>query len=146
MTDKGTVVSINNDLAQVEVQCLTSCHDCAAHKLCIVNSTAKGVLAVKNPVKARPGDEVAIEIPESQYSRSLILLFGSLLVSALLGLGAGYLVSVLLHISTDLSGPGGLLSGILIGAGFLAKYLRNEKNQNLYPFITHIVQKGACHG
>ena len=96
MKDNGLVVSINKDLAHVEVKCLEACRDCSARSLCVGQKQAKGLLAVKNPLNAGPGDKVQIEVPDTNYSKALILLFGTLLIVALIGMAAGYLLSFLL--------------------------------------------------
>ena len=146
MKDKGLVLSTNKDLAKVEVHCLAVCHDCSAHALCIGHSVSKGLLSVKNPVSASPGDHVAIEVPEEKYSRSLIVLFGGLLAAALLGLAAGYFISLLTALPAEPVGIIGLLIGIIAGIGILTKYFQNENKRNLYPFITEIIRKGDRHG
>ncbi len=146
MKDKGLVLSTNKDLAKVEVRCLTVCHDCPAHALCLGRSVSKGLLSVKNPVSASPGDQVAIEVPEEKYSKSLIVLFGGLLAAALLGLAAGYFISLLTALPAEPVGITGLLIGIIAGIGLLTKYFHNENKRNLYPFITEIIRKGDRHG
>ena len=63
MRDKGLVIATQNGLARVEVQCLIeSCGSCSAKSLCSGKSKDKGHLDVQNPLDARVGDVVEIEI------------------------------------------------------------------------------------
>jgi len=147
MKDKGLVISIDRDLAEVEVECIVSaCRDCSAHTLCIGRKQDKGHLSVKNPVEACPGDQVFIEVPEEKYSRALIYLFGILLASSLLGFGLGALIAALIRISSSAAGASGLFIGLTLG-GIGAYFLFRKHNRKyLYPIITDIIKKGDCHG
>lgn len=140
------VVSTDKGLALVRVACLTGCRDCAAHTLCIGEKDKSGTLSVKNPLGARQGDEVSISVPETSYTRSLIILFGGLLAAVLAGGGAGYAAAPLFSISRSVSGALGLASAVLAAGFWLARYFRKANQDSLYPVITEIIQKGAVHG
>ncbi len=147
MKDKGLVVSTKDDLAQVEVQCLIeSCGSCSAKSLCTGQDKANGLLAVKNPLKACTGDNVEIEIPETKYNQVLILLFGSLLIAALLGMGAGYLLSSFLPLSSSAASLLGLLLAVIGAGGILFRHFRRKFKSQLYPVIINFLKKGAHHG
>lgn len=147
MKDKGLVVAVNNGLAQVEVQCLTdSCGSCSARSLCTGQDKSKGLLDVQNPIQASAGDEVEIEIPETKYNQALILLFGALLVSSLLGMGTGYLVSPLIPLSSSAASLSGLILAVLGTGLVLFRYFRKKNKIHMYPVIINILKKGDCHG
>jgi positive regulator of sigma E activity len=147
MKDKGLVISTKDDLAQVEVQCLIeSCGSCSAKSLCTGQDQAKGFLAVKNPLKACVGDKVEIDIPETKYNQVLILLFGALLIAALLGMGAGYLLSSFLPLSSSAASLLGLLLAVIGAGGILNRHFRRTLKDQLYPVIINILKKGDCHG
>lgn len=147
MKDKGLVISTEDDLARVEVQCLIeSCGSCSVKSLCTGQDKAKGFLAVKNPLKACAGDSVEIEIPATKYNQVLILLFGSLLIAALLGMGAGYLLSSYLPLSSSAASLLGLLLAVISTGGILFRHFRRKFKDQLYPVIINILKKGACHG
>ncbi|NIM58286.1 MAG: hypothetical protein GTO16_05000 [Candidatus Aminicenantes bacterium] len=147
MRDKGLVVDTKEDLAQVEVQCFTdACHKCSAQSLCIGQNQSKGLIMVRNPLRASPGDEVEVEIPDTKYSRYLILLFGSLLVASLAGLGLGSLLSPLLPLSSSATSLIGLISALIIAGVFLSRYFRAKNKATLYPVIIEIIKKGGRHG
>jgi positive regulator of sigma E activity len=146
MKDKGVVISTDKGTARVRVTCLSGCGDCAAHALCIGEKDKSGTLSVRNPVGARQGDEVTISVPETSYTRSLIILFGSLLAAVLAGGGAGYAAGPLLSISRSVSGTLGLTAAVLTAGFWLARYFRKANKNSLYPVITEITQKGAVHG
>ncbi|MGD2246415.1 MAG: SoxR reducing system RseC family protein [Candidatus Aminicenantes bacterium] len=144
MKDKGRVIATQNGLAQVEVQCLIeSCGNCSARSLCTGQEKATPRLDVQNPLNARVGDEVEIEIPETKYSQALILLFGSLLIALLLGMGGGYFLSFLLPLSTSAASILGLTLAVIISGAFLYRYFRRRLKNQLYPVITDIINKGG---
>jgi positive regulator of sigma E activity len=143
MKDKAFVVNIKEDFAQVEVNCLIeSCLKCSVRILCAGRSQSKASLTVRNPLNACPGDEVEIEIPEARYNKVLIILFGSLIISALLGMGLGYLLSPLLPLSSSESSFLGMLFALLVAGFFLFYYFRKKTKFYLYPVITAIIKKG----
>ncbi len=147
MKDKGFVVTTKNDLAQVEVQCLIeSCGSCPARSLCTGQDKSKALLEAQNPLKASVGDEVEIEIPETKYNQALILLFGTLLVAALLGMGAGYLISPLVPLSSSAASLLGLILAVLGTGLVLFKYFKRKNKMHMYPVIINILKKGDCHG
>ncbi len=147
MRDKGIVVTTEEDMAQVEVQCfIESCQNCSARSLCIGQNQSKGLLTARNPLRAYPGDEVEIEIPDTKYSRALILLFGSLLVASLLGIGLGSLLSPLLPFTSSVSGLLGLLFALIIAGIVLFRYFRANNKASLYPVIINIMKKGEGQG
>jgi len=147
MKDKGLVVATKNDLAQVEVQCLIeSCGSCSARSLCTGQDKSKGLLEAQNPLKACTGDEVEIEIPETKYNQALILLFGTLLAAALLGMGAGYLLSPLVPLSPSAASLSGLILAVFGTGLLLSRYFRKKNNAHMYPVIINILKKGDCHG
>ena len=142
MTDRGLVISTKEGIAQVEVSCFEGCQNCSARSLCIGNKQNKGRLFVKNPLQAKPGDEVKVEIPETGYSQALSLLFGGLLAAMFIGLGAGYLAASLLSLPLFLACLVGIAIGLISG-GFLLSIIFRRKNQNqLYPVIIDILKKG----
>jgi positive regulator of sigma E activity len=144
MRDKGLVINTNKDMAQVELQCLIeSCRGCAARGLCTGQGQSKSLLTVRNPVDASPGDEVEVEIPETQYSRALIILFGSLLIASLLGLGLGSLLSPLLALSSSVSSLLGVLVALIIAGAVLSRYFRAKNKASFYPLIIAVTKKAA---
>lgn len=146
MTDSGIVVSTHDDLAHVEVGCLDACGHCGARALCTGQESDKKLLHVKNPLRAHPGDRVAVDIPESSYSQALIKLFGTLLLASLLGMAAGYLVSPHVRMGLSSSSLAGLLVGLVLGVLFIMRTFRKKHGEALYPVISAIIEKGGCHG
>ncbi len=142
MKDNGTVISTEGGLAQVKVSCFQACDECAAHNLCIGPTKTKGQLLVKNPLNASPGDKVRIEVPEQNYTRALIIIFGGLLAAALAGMGVGYLFSGFIPLSLPQSSMLGFFLGIgLITLG-LFRYFRTINQIKMYPRIIDITKKG----
>ena len=146
MKDNGLVVAAQGHSADVEVNCLTACQACSAKSLCIGQSQAKGILSVKNPLQASPGDRVTIEIPEEEYNKSLALLFGSLLFAALAGMAAGHFSSALLSLPTSTGSIIGLFLGILTAGIWLFRRFGKKMNHRLFPTITTIINKGGQYG
>jgi positive regulator of sigma E activity len=146
MTDKGLVISTEKGLAEVEVACFEGCHDCAARRLCIGNKQNKGRLSVKNPIRALPGDEVKIQIPEDRYNRALILLFGGLLIAIFLAIGIGYLSVLIFSLSSFFASLTGLACGLTAGGLVLSRIFSQKNKAQLYPVIIDIIKKGDCYG
>ncbi|MGD2294447.1 MAG: SoxR reducing system RseC family protein [Candidatus Aminicenantes bacterium] len=146
MKDSGLVVATKGRLAEVEVNCLTACQDCSAKSLCSAQGPNKGLLSAKNPLKALPGDRVTLEIPDGMYNKSLIILFGSLLLAALVGIAAGYFSAAFLPLSASLGSIIGLFLGILLAAIWQFRRFRKKTNARLFPTITAIISKGGDHG
>ena len=146
MTDNGLVITTRKNIAEVEVNCFDGCHDCTARSLCIGNKQNKGRLSVKNPLDAMPGDEVKIQIPEDRYSQALTILFGGLLLALLLGMGGGYLISLLFTFPSSLASFIGLAAGLIFGGLVLSRVFRRKNKEQLYPVIVDIIKKGDCYG
>ncbi len=146
MKDNGLVISTQNKLAEVEVQCFAACQDCAAQSLCVGQSQSKGHVSAKNPLHAQPGDTVSLDIPETMYNKSLILVFGTFLTAALLGLAVGHFSSPLLSLSSPVSGIIGLFLGLTAAGFWLFHFFRKKNNERLFPVITAIINKGGHHG
>jgi positive regulator of sigma E activity len=144
MRDKGLVVSTQDDFARVEVQCfIESCHDCSARSLCLGQDKKKGLLVARNPLEAQAGDEVEVDIPETKYNQALILLFGVLLSAAILGMGAGYFLSLFLSFSSSMASFSGLLLALIIAGGLLFRHFHKDRGLHLYPEITSILKRGG---
>ncbi len=146
MTDKGLVISTEKGLAEVEVSCFEGCQNCSARSLCIGNKQNKGRLSAKNPIQAKPGDEVKVEIPETGYSQALSLLFGGLLAAMLIGLGAGYLTAHFLSIPLFPACLSGIAIGLISGGLSLSLVFRRKNQTQLYPVIIDILKKGDHYG
>ena len=140
------VVSTGTDFARVRVDCLSGCKDCTAHSLCIGEKNKSGILSVRNSVGAHQGDRVTISVPEEDYSRSLSIIFGSLLLAVLAGGGAGYALGPQLSLAPSVSGALGLLNAVLITGWGLSRYFRGANHTRLYPVITEIIQKELFDG
>lgn len=146
MKDNGTVVRVQNGLAWVEVSPQVACCECSARGLCAAKQDKEGKLAVRNPVGAGPGDEVEIEVPETDYSRTLIAIFGSLLVTSLAGLVLGYVFSPFRSLAPGANGVIGLFAGVVIGALAVHRRFRAGRRDAGWPVITAILKKGGLHG
>ncbi len=147
MKDKAKVISIEGEFSRVEVQCLfTACERCSARNLCRGDDPDSRLLLVKNPLGAKPGDMVTIEVPEDSYTRSLISIFGFLLLSSLLGMGLGFLSSRLVVFSPEILSIAGLLSGLFICGFLLLNRFRKKNLLTLYPVIISILNKGEDNG
>jgi positive regulator of sigma E activity len=146
MKDKGTVISTEDDFARVKVSCLEACQGCSASSLCIGPKNATGLLSVRNPLRATTGDLVQIAIPESHYSRALILLFGVLLFAMLMGMGLGYFISPVLPLSPSESSLCGIALGVVLAGTGLSRRFKRINNKSLYPEITEILNKGGSYG
>ncbi len=146
MRDSGLVISVQGDLAQIQVSCSDACSDCSASSLCKGPNQSKGLIEARNPHNAAPGDEVQIEIPETNYNRALILLFGTLLVASVGGAFAGILLAGTLSLPSSQAGFFGFILGLGAAIPWLVRYFRTANLKSLYPVILDITKKGGCHG
>ena len=145
MKDKGIVISTGEGYARVAVNCLSACDACAASSLCLKKEQERGLLSVRNTLRANPGDAVTIDVPDTAYSKALIRMFSTLLGGCFLGMASGYLASSLFPIGPSASSLIGLLLGVLMAGLWLSRRFRKRNHVDLYPVITEIKGKGEYH-
>lgn len=147
MKDRGIVISTHSDLADVKVECLVeACSTCSARSICANLGPSKGCLTVKNPLRASVGDEVEIEIPEHRYNRALILIFCSLVLASLSGIGIGSLFSLLFSLSPQTPVIIGFFLALVSTGAWLFRHFRKKNREFLYPVIINIIHKGDSYG
>ena len=146
MIDDGVVVSADGLTARVRVGPRTACCSCSARTFCQGQKGENGTLLTLNPLHARPGDEVTIDIPEEAYATAAIRLFGGLLLAALLGFGLGTLAGGLVHLPASGAGFAGLFLGLASGGFSLYRSFGRSGRQKIYPVVSSILKKGDAHG
>jgi positive regulator of sigma E activity len=146
MRDSATVIRVQNDLTWVKVSPKVACCECSARALCSAKQDEEGKLAVRNPVDARPGDEVEIEVPETDYTRALSDIFGFLLIGSLAGLALGYILSPIGSLAAGENGLIGLLVGLGLSGLAIRRRYRAAKRDGGWPVIVEILKKGGFHG
>ncbi len=146
MRDNAVVLSVEKQMAWVQVSPQQSCGECSARTLCLGRKGAAGRLAVYNPLRAKPGDAVEIEVPEAYYEKEMTRIFGLLLAISVAGFLFGYFV----HPLSPLGPKGNALAGLLLGlfgAGIgLARYYRAQRIKSRFPVIVAILNQGGFHG
>lgn len=146
MRDNATVTRVQDGLAWVKVSPQEVCGECSARAFCSAKQDAEGKLAVRNPVDARPGDEVEIDVPETDYSRALSGIFGVLLIASLAGLALGYILVPVRSLTPGINGAIGLVFGLGIGGLAVQRRYRFGKRDADWPVITAVLKKGGPHG
>lgn len=142
MIDQALVKRVDGAFAEVLVQPKEACHACAARALCSFNESGQALLRVLNPIKAKPGDLVEIEVPEASYSRQLILIFSLLIVFSFSGALLGVIFSSFLGLLPNTSGAVGFFLGLSLAAFLIAKRYRQPK-RILLPIIREILNHGG---
>lgn len=146
MRDEALVKKIDGPYAEVLVQPKEACHRCASRALCSLNETGEAVLRVLNPLAAKPGDVVEIEIPEATYSRQLMLIFGLLILISIAGAGLGTILSTWSGLSVSLAGAIGFFTGASLASLVIWKIFRRPK-KTIFPVICAILNSnGGFHG
>jgi positive regulator of sigma E activity len=146
MRDSAIVISVRDELAWVKVVSRVPCCDCSARALCAGMQDGEGRIQARNPVHAQPGDEVELDVPETNYHRDLIRIFGLLLLAVLAGLGLGSALKPFGGLSTAENGLAGLLAALILSGFAIYRYYRARSNRAAYPVITDITDKGGHHG
>lgn len=146
MRDNATVIRVQDGLAWVRVAPKVVCGECSARALCSAKQDKEGRLAVRNPVEARPGDEVEIDVPETDYSRALSAIFGLLLIASLAGLAVGYILVPVRSLTPGINGVIGLLAGLGLGGLAVHRRYRSGKHDAGWPVIIAVLNKGGSHG
>ncbi|MBN1273679.1 MAG: SoxR reducing system RseC family protein [Candidatus Aminicenantes bacterium] len=147
MTDKALVIRIDdNGFAYVKIDAQKACNECSARHICSGLKNESGLLVAVNPMGAKTGDEVTLNIPEGTYNRDLILLFGVLLTALVLGTVMGYLLSPIFHTNPSKSGLFGLFLILIPSGVFLFRYLKKKSRIEHYPVIIDILNKGVRNG
>ena len=144
MIDEGIVIEAGKGLARIRVSPQTACCECSARTLCQGSKGTDGIMTALNPLRARPGDAVRVEIPEEEYNREVLRLFGGWLLSLLAGLGLGSLASFVLHTPPSVSAAAGAALGLAAG-GFGIWFSRRGRRRPPYPVIREIMNQGAGH-
>lgn len=140
------MISVRNDFAWVKVSPKIACCECSARSICAGLKNGEGQLKARNPLHAEPGDEVEIEVPETNYHKELIMIFGLLLAGCLAGLALGYGLTPLARFSAAANGFFGLMLGLFLSAFGLFRYYRGRREKAAYPVIVEILKKGERYG
>ena len=123
MIETGKVIEIKGDRAEVA---LPPTEGCASCKKCAMGRTGKYMtLEAENPVAARVGDEVAVEVPRRDPLVAASLLFGLPLLGMLAGIIAGTLLERALGWDSEV--PALVLGGVLLVGSFFLVKLREKK-------------------
>ncbi|MFQ6083112.1 MAG: SoxR reducing system RseC family protein [Candidatus Aminicenantia bacterium] len=146
MKEKALVISNYNRRAKVRILSPGICQKCQAQDICIGRKLPDGSIIVHNPLGAKPGDEVEIKVPETEYNKQMIKFFGILLIGFLAGTGIGYLISSIISISQTAASLVGGGIGLLISVVKITISSRTRKLDYLYPTITQVIKKGENYG
>lgn len=143
MTRIGFVIETDGDRAVVTTERRGICAGCTDRSTCPTDSEIKPeTITVLNPVKARPGDNVEIELPGHTELKVSLLIWAVPLAGLIAGAVAG---SRWLPLDSDLATLIGAAAGLVLAFSLVvACDRRSAGNTRLVPRIVKVVNQGAC--
>jgi sigma-E factor negative regulatory protein RseC len=128
MLDQGRVLKVERDRAWVEFAASSACASCGA---CHQAASGKMMLEAENPVGAKMGDRVEVEISSAARVLGPLLVFGTPILFLLLGIIIGGLISE----------TAGIVLGIIfLVVGFLFLKLIDEYVTRQKKFRNRIIR------
>lgn len=136
-TEEGIVTRVDGEVAEVRTVKSEACAACSAKGFCH-DGGREMTVSVLNPVKARPGDRVRLEIATGAFVKVMFLLY----IIPILALLAGALVG--LALSGDKAAALGALVGFALAVAFVRVKGRRMGGTAAYqPRIVRILQRCA---
>jgi len=136
-TEEGIVTKVDGALAEVRTMKRAACEACSAKGFCH-DGGREMIVSVLNPVKARPGDRVRLEIATGVFVKVMFLLY----IVPVLALLAGALAG--LAISGDKAAALGALVGFALAVTFVRATGRRMGDMAAYqPRIVRVLERGV---
>jgi len=136
LKETATVVSISAKRAKVAIVRSEACGNCPAKSMCSTASGDINVLEVRNPVEARPGQKVIIELRPDALVKATAMVYLLPAAAMVTGATAGWLQT-----GTDLGSMFGALTGLATASLFLFWHGRRE-NTAKGPTISKVLSTG----
>lgn len=146
---QGRVVSVDGNLARVQMGGQSGCSACDAGEGCGAGLFGRllrrqvAELELPNTVSARAGDAVQVGIDEQQYLRLVAALYGAPLLAGLLGAAAAYVLA------GGLSSPAAMDFSMLVGglgsAGLCLLWLRRRLPARANSLAMRLVARRGQH-
>ncbi len=148
LTEQGSVIAVNDEIAWVETQRASVCQMCSAKKAC-GSAVLSNVLGVKrtrvkaiNKMHAKVGDQVILGLNESALVKGAFLLYAVPLIALIVFAVIGDGLARYLH-----TGESDMLAVLFAGVGFflsvfwLRRYARSLSCREQYqPVIVSITR------
>ncbi|OGC41794.1 hypothetical protein A2Y85_06150 [candidate division WOR-3 bacterium RBG_13_43_14] len=131
MIEKGKVIKVAGDIAEISIVPGDACRSCPACGSCRLNEGLR-VISAYNLIKAQPGDLVKIEVAEKGGLRAAFIIFGIPIVLAITGL---IISAGLIEIYRILITVGGLIMGLII-AKIIDRTVKTKRN-----FMPNVIDK-----
>ena len=138
MEENGKVIELLANEAKVEVMPSAICSHCGSADACGSLGAKTKVVLAKNPIGAKLGDLVKIEIKEKNRLASILLLFGLPITLLLVGIIIGEVIS------------GDKLAAILGGSGLVIAFIIVKiidrlagRKDNFLPTIIEKISEGS---
>ena len=137
LEETAMVVSVSQGHAMVALVRSEACGDCAAKNMCHPGAENTMQMEVKNPVGAKPGEQVIIELsPEALLKAStLAYLFPATVMVA--GAAMGWS-----RTGTDMGALAGAIIGFALSSIYLYVYSRRKKFTQ-GPAISRVLNSGG---
>ncbi len=137
LKETAMVVSTSANKAKVAIVRSEACGNCPAKSMCNTASGNLNILEVGNPVHARPGQRVLIELRPEALLKATTLVYLVPATAMVAGATTGWLQT-----GTDMGAMIGALGGFLITSMFL--FLHSRKNRDTVgPVISEIQSPGS---
>jgi len=133
LKETATVVSTSAKRAKVAIVRSEACGNCPAKSQCSTASGDINVLEVRNPVEARPGQKVIIELRPGALVKATAMVYLAPATAMVAGATAGWLQT-----GTDLGSMFGALTGLATASLFLFWHGRRE-NTAKGPMISKVL-------
>ena len=137
LKETAMVISTTPKRAKVAIVRSEACGNCPAKSMCSAASGDINVLEVRNPVEARPGEKVIIELPPEALVRATALLYLLPAAAMVFGAATGWLQT-----GTDLGSMFGALTGLAATSLYLFWHGRREK-ETKGPTISEVLPPGG---
>lgn len=135
MQQEGIVISTDGEMARVRTSRHNDCENCGA---CPGNSAI--VLDARNPLGARPGQSVLLEVQEVGFLKSAFIVYMLPLIATALGAMAGGYVAGRLAQEALWFQVAGAVAAFAAAVLYIRYFDKNaSSNKNMQPVITRIL-------
>ncbi len=139
--EQGVVISVKDEIAEVDISENGNCHECGAKMFCKPGSNDKKILTVINKFGAKIGDRVEISVDGGVLLKVSLMLYGAPLLILIVGILIGLEIFKNQN-PTELYAFGSTI--FILAIYYLLFFLlkgKKENNKSIMPKIVRIFKR-----